>query len=54
MRIGRAIIIPAVLALGAAGTILASSAATATAAQASTAHGQMSSTLVQPGLYFHA
>ena len=54
MRIGRAIIIPAVLTLGAAGSILASSAATATAAQASTAHQQVTSTLVQPYLYFHA
>ena len=54
MRIGQAIIIPAVLALGAAGSILASSAATATAAQASTAHGQVTHSLVQPALYFHA
>lgn len=38
MRIGRKIIIPAILALGAAGSILASSAATATVAQAPAAH----------------
>lgn len=53
MRIGRAIIIPVVLALGAAGSILASSAATASAAQASTAPGQVTSSLVQPALHYH-
>jgi hypothetical protein len=54
MRIGRAIIIPAVLALGAAGSILASSAATATAAQVPAAHSQSVHLIVQPYLYYHA
>jgi hypothetical protein len=38
MRMGRSIIISAILALGAAGSILAGSAAPAVAAPASTAH----------------
>jgi hypothetical protein len=38
MRIRRAVIIPAILALGAAGSILAGSAAPAVAAQAPSAH----------------
>lgn len=38
MRIGRAIIIPAILALSAAGSILAGSAVPAAAAQAPSAH----------------
>jgi hypothetical protein len=38
MRIGRAIIIPALLALGAAGSIAAASAAPMAAAQAPSAH----------------
>jgi hypothetical protein len=38
MRIRRTIIIPAILALGAAGSILAGSAASAAAAQASAVH----------------
>jgi hypothetical protein len=52
MRIGRAII-PTLLALGAAGSILASSAATAGAAQASTDSGQAAYYVAQPGLHFH-
>jgi len=38
MRLGRKIIIPAILALSAAGSILASSAAVTTAAQAPSSH----------------
>ena len=38
MRIRRAIIIPAILALSAAGSILTGTAASATAAQASSSH----------------
>jgi hypothetical protein len=47
MRIGRTIIIPAILALGAAGTILASSAAPVAAAQTP----NVSSTVT--GIYYH-
>ena len=38
MRIRRTVLIPAILALSAAGSIMASSAVTATAAQAPSAH----------------
>lgn len=38
MRLGKAIIVPAILALSAAGSILAASAAPAAAAQAPAAH----------------
>jgi hypothetical protein len=54
MRIGKTIIIPAVLALGAAGTILASSAATATAAQASTASVKVVHVDSSPNMHYHA
>jgi hypothetical protein len=53
MRIGRAVIIPAIVALGAAGSILASSAVSAAAAQASTAQVQLTSSS-QPNLHYHA
>jgi hypothetical protein len=45
MRIRRTIIIPAILALSAAGSILAGSAVPAVAAQASTAHVLASSAI---------
>jgi hypothetical protein len=49
MRIGRAIIIPAIVALGLAGSILASSAAPAVAAQAPAAHAMST-----PHTYYRA
>jgi len=49
MRIGRAIIISAILAFGAAGPILAGSAAPAAAAQAPSAHVQR----VVPDTWYH-
>jgi len=52
MRIGRKIVVPAILALSVAGSILASSAASATVAQApahSVAHAKMS-----PKWYYRA
>jgi hypothetical protein len=42
MSVKRSVLIPAILALGAAGSILAGSAASAVAAQAPTAHVVMS------------
>jgi hypothetical protein len=54
MRIGKTIIIPAVLALGAAGSILASSAAAATAAQAATAQVKVVHGDSQPNMHYHA
>jgi hypothetical protein len=53
MRIGRAVIIPAIVALGAAGSILASSAASVAVAQASTAQVQLA-IASQPNLHYHA
>ena len=53
MRIGRKIIIPAILALGAAGSILASSAASATVAQAPAAHVLATTSHAIPNLYYH-
>jgi hypothetical protein len=54
MRIGRAIVIPAILALGAAGSILAASAVPAAAAQASSAQVQSSSTSSTTNVFYHA
>jgi hypothetical protein len=53
MRIGRAIIIPAILALSVSGSILASSAAPAVAAQAPTAHVLSVSSYAGPHTYYH-
>ena len=52
MRIGRKIIIPAILALSAAGSIVASSAATATVAQAPAAHVLATTAHASPHLYY--
>ena len=52
MRIRRAII-PVILALGAAGSILAGSAATAVAAQAPAASASAVTTTVSPNVYLH-
>jgi hypothetical protein len=54
MRIGRAIIIPAILALGAAGTILAGSAMPIAAGHAPSLHVQAASSSAAPNLYYHA
>jgi hypothetical protein len=53
MRIGRAVIIPTILALSAAGSILASSAAPVAAAQAPAAHVQAATSSMQPHLHYH-
>jgi hypothetical protein len=53
MRVGRKIIIPAILALGAAGSILASSAATAAVAQAPASHVVATTAHASPSLYYH-
>jgi hypothetical protein len=53
MRIGRAVIIPAIAALGAAGSILASSAVSVTTAQASAVHAQSVVVSSQPTLHYH-
>ena len=52
MRIGRKIVISAILALSAAGSILASSAATATVAQAPAAHAHVTAAHASPHLYY--
>lgn len=52
MRIGRAIIIPVIVALTAAGSVLAGSAATAAAAQPSSTH-VVSATHAAPRTYYH-
>jgi hypothetical protein len=54
MRIGRAIIIPAILALGAAGSIVAGSAMPAVATHAPSLHVQAAATSVNPNLFYHA
>ncbi len=54
MRMKRAIIISAILALGTAGSILAGSAVPAAAAQAPSAHGvSVSVTSAHQGFYYH-
>jgi hypothetical protein len=54
MRIGRAIIIPAVLALTTAGSIVAGSALSVATAQASTTHVQSVYYHATPSVYYHA
>jgi hypothetical protein len=53
MRIGRAIVIPAILALGVAGWTLASAAAPVAAAHVSTVHVVAQGTTSDNGVYFH-
>jgi hypothetical protein len=53
MHIGRAIIIPAILALGAAGSILSSSAMSAATAHAPVVHVQASGSSVVPNMTYH-
>lgn len=54
MRIGRAIIIPAILALSAAGSILAAAAVPAAAAQAPAAHTQHITASSSSRLHYHS
>lgn len=53
MRIGRASIIPAILALSAAGSILAGSATPVAAAQAPAAHVQTTVSSHKPLIHYH-
>ena len=53
MRIGRTIIIPAILALSAAGSILAGSAVPVAAAQAPTVHVLSTASSAIPYTYLH-
>ena len=53
MRIGRAIIIPAILALGATGSILSSSAIPAAVANAPSVQVQVAGTFVIPNILYH-
>jgi hypothetical protein len=53
MPIRRAIIIPAILALSAAGSILAGSAVPAAVAQAPTAHVLSVASSAHPNVYYH-
>lgn len=55
MHFGRAIIIPAILTLGASGSILAGSAVSAAVAQAPAAHVQLAaSSQVVPNMHYHS
>jgi hypothetical protein len=54
MRIGRAVIIPAILALSAAGSILAAAAPASAAAPAPAAHAQHAGPQVAPNMHYHA
>jgi len=53
MHIGRAIIIPAVLALGAAGSILAGSALSAATGHTPIVHVQAASSSADPNMFYH-
>lgn len=53
MRIGRSIIIPAILALSTAGSILAGSAATVAAVQAPSAHVQVHTVAMAPDTWYY-
>jgi hypothetical protein len=53
MRIGRAFIIPAIVALGVAGSSLAVTVTPAAAANISSAHVAAQGPLVVPGVYCH-
>ncbi len=53
MRIGRALIIPAIVALGVAGSVLAGSAMPVAAVHAPTVHVQAVTVSSVPGMYFH-
>jgi hypothetical protein len=53
MRIGRAILIPAILALSAAGTVVAGSALPAAAAPVASAHAVAHGTAMRPAIYYY-
>lgn len=53
MQFGRAIIIPAILALGASGSILAGSAVAVSVAQAPAVHSQLTASHQVPKLLYH-
>jgi hypothetical protein len=53
MSIGRSIIVPAIVALGAAGSILASSAVSVATAQASAPSAHSVVISLQPNLHYH-
>ena len=53
MRIRRAIIIPAILALGVAGSILSGSAMSATAGHAPSVHMHTAASYKNPNMYYH-
>lgn len=53
MRIRRVIIIPAILALSAAGSILAGSAVPVAAAQAPSAHVLVAASSASPSTFYH-
>jgi hypothetical protein len=52
MRIGKTIIIPAILALSAVGSIVAGSATSVAAAQATSVHVLAAAPSAHPGVYF--
>lgn len=54
MSIRRTIVIPAILALGAAGSILAASAAPAAVAQAPAAHVLAATSTAQPNIFYES
>jgi hypothetical protein len=54
MRIGRAVIIPAILALGMAGSILSGSAMTVAAGHAPSVHAQASGGAIAPNMFYHS
>jgi hypothetical protein len=53
MRIKRALIVPAILALGAAGSVMAGSALPLAAAHAPAAHVLVTASNGAPGTYYH-
>ena len=53
MRIRRTIIIPAILALGATGSIVAGSAMSVTAGHAPSVHVQAGATSGMPNMFYH-
>lgn len=54
MRIGRVIVIPAILALGAAGSIAVGSAVPMAAANTAGVHVLAAAAPISPSLYYHA
>jgi hypothetical protein len=52
MRIGRSIIIPAILALGVAGSAVAGSAIAVSAGQTSSVHAQATGSYASPAFYY--